>query len=57
MYFFSRKLFFFDHHAIQGENPKVSERPVFFPFEKRPEGGVGKGKGGLGNNPSKKKIK
>ena len=28
MYFFSRKLFFFDHHAIQGENPKVSKRPV-----------------------------
>ena len=27
MYFFSRKLFFFDHHAIQGENPKVSKRP------------------------------
>ena len=26
MYFFSRKLFFFDHHAIQGENPKVSNR-------------------------------
>ena len=25
--FFSRKLFFFDHHAIQGENPKVSKRP------------------------------
>ena len=30
MYFFSRKLFFFDHHAIQGENPKVSKRPVVF---------------------------
>ena len=29
MYFFSRKLFFFDHHAIQGENPKVSKRPGF----------------------------
>ena len=28
MYFFSRKLFFFDHHAIQGENPKVSKRPA-----------------------------
>ena len=27
MYFFSRKLFFFDHHAIPGENPKVSKRP------------------------------
>ena len=26
--FFSRKLFFFDHHAIQGENPKVSKRPA-----------------------------